>query len=104
MERRLTIRAKGQMTLPAVLRRRLGLKAGDQILARDEGRRVVLEPEADGRPVAKPTAEQLRAQKELARTLRQPTEAEFRSWRRMKLAGPPLGAEEIAAAIAEGRE
>jgi AbrB family looped-hinge helix DNA binding protein len=37
--------AQGQVTLPASIRRRLGLRAGDPLDAKVEGQRIVLTPQ-----------------------------------------------------------
>ena len=38
-----TITSKGQVTIPAEVRRNLGLQAGDRVLFRQVGRQVILE-------------------------------------------------------------
>jgi len=40
----LRIGAQGRLVLPATLRRELGLEPGDELAARIDGRRIVLEP------------------------------------------------------------
>ena len=44
MSETLVISGRGQITLPAELRRRLGLKGGDVIILEDRGTEVVLKP------------------------------------------------------------
>ena len=43
---RTTITKGGQVTLPAKIRRKLGLKLGDQVVFREEGDAVFVEPPA----------------------------------------------------------
>lgn len=40
----LVVSRRGQITLPALLRRRLGIKAGDVMILEDRGHEVVLKP------------------------------------------------------------
>ncbi len=42
----LVVSRRGQITLPALLRRRLGIKAGDVMSVEDRGQEVVLKPRA----------------------------------------------------------
>lgn len=42
----LTVSARGQVTLPATLRRKLGLKGGDVLVLESQGERIVLKPQA----------------------------------------------------------
>lgn len=42
-----TVTRKGQVTIPARIRRRLGLEEGDRVAFIDEGDRVVLTPTED---------------------------------------------------------
>lgn len=44
VERLVQLSARGQVTLPAGLRRSLGLRAGDTFRVRIDGGRIVLEP------------------------------------------------------------
>lgn len=46
MNELLTVSARGQVTLPATLRRRLGLKGGDVLVLESRGERIVLKPQA----------------------------------------------------------
>lgn len=38
------VSSRGQITLPALLRKRLGLKAGDFVILEDRGSEIVLKP------------------------------------------------------------
>lgn len=42
----LTVSARGQVTLPATLRRKLGLRGGDVLVLESKGKRIVLKPQA----------------------------------------------------------
>ena len=42
----LTVSARGQVTLPATLRRKLGLKRGDVLVLESQGERILLKPQA----------------------------------------------------------
>ena len=44
MSETLVVSRRGQITLPALLRRRLGIKAGDVMILEDRGHEVVLKP------------------------------------------------------------
>lgn len=46
MGQNLTISKKGQITLPAELRKRLGLEAGDTVIAEERDGELVLRPSA----------------------------------------------------------
>ena len=46
MKELLTVSARGQVTLPATLRRKLGLKGGDVLVLESQGERIVLKPQA----------------------------------------------------------
>jgi antitoxin PrlF len=46
MGQNLTISKKGQITLPADLRKRLGLEAGDTVIAEERNGELVLRPSA----------------------------------------------------------
>ena len=46
MNETLVVSRRGQITLPALLRRRLGIKAGDVMIVEDRGHEVVLKPRA----------------------------------------------------------
>jgi AbrB family looped-hinge helix DNA binding protein len=46
MNETLVVSRRGQITLPALLRRRLGIKAGDVMILEDRGHEVVLKPRA----------------------------------------------------------
>ena len=46
MTETLVVSRRGQITLPALLRRRLGIKAGDVMILEDRGHEVVLKPRA----------------------------------------------------------
>ena len=46
MNETLVVSRRGQITLPALLRRRLGIKAGDVMIVEDRGDEVVLKPRA----------------------------------------------------------
>lgn len=46
MNELLTVSARGQVTLPATLRRKLGLKGGDVLVLESRGERIVLRPQA----------------------------------------------------------
>lgn len=41
-----TVSSKGQITIPAWARRRLGVGPGDRVVLREEGDRLILEPAA----------------------------------------------------------
>ena len=41
----LTVSARGQVTLPATLRRRLGLRGGDVLVLESQGEHIVLRPQ-----------------------------------------------------------
>ncbi len=44
MNETLVVSRRGQITLPVLLRRRLGIKAGDVMILEDRGHEVVLKP------------------------------------------------------------
>ncbi len=44
MNETLVLSSRGQITLPAVLRKRLGLKTGDVLILEDRGSEIVLKP------------------------------------------------------------
>ena len=44
MSETLVVSSRGQITLPAALRKRLGIKSGDVIILEDRGNEVVLKP------------------------------------------------------------
>ena len=44
MNETLVVSSRGQITLPATLRRRLGIKGGDVMILEDRGQEVVLKP------------------------------------------------------------
>jgi len=44
MSETLVVSSRGQITLPAALRKRLGIKGGDVIILEDHGNEVVLKP------------------------------------------------------------
>ncbi len=44
MNETLVVSSRGQITLPAVLRKRLGLKTGDVLILEDRGSEIVLKP------------------------------------------------------------
>ena len=44
MNETLVLSSRGQITLPAVLRKRLGLKTGDVLILEDRGNEIVLKP------------------------------------------------------------
>ena len=44
MDETLVVSRRGQITLPALIRRRLGIKAGDVIIVEDRGHEVLLKP------------------------------------------------------------
>ena len=44
MNETLVVSSRGQITLPAVLRKRLGLKTGDVLILKDRGSEIVLKP------------------------------------------------------------
>lgn len=44
MARSLRVGAQGRLVLPSAMRRALGIEPGDELTARLEGRRIVLEP------------------------------------------------------------
>jgi len=44
MNETLIVSSRGQITLPAVLRKRLGLKTGDVLILEDRGSEIVLKP------------------------------------------------------------
>ena len=46
MNELLTVSARGQVTLPATLRRRLGLRGGDVLELESQGEHIVLKPQA----------------------------------------------------------
>ncbi len=45
-EREVQLGAQGRMVVPAALRKALGLKPGDRLIARTDGNCLILEPEA----------------------------------------------------------
>lgn len=47
MARSLRLGAQGRLVLPSTMRRALGIKPGDQLAARIDGQRIVLEPRAE---------------------------------------------------------
>ena len=46
MNQTLVVSRRSQITLPALLRRRLGIEAGDVVVLEDRGHEVVLKPRA----------------------------------------------------------
>ena len=44
MSETLVVSSRGQITLPAALRKRLGIKGGDIVILEDRGNEVVLKP------------------------------------------------------------
>ena len=44
MNETLVVSSRGQITLPAVLRKRFGLKGGDVLILEDRGDEIVLKP------------------------------------------------------------
>jgi len=44
MSETLLVSSRGQITLPAALRKRLGIKSGDVVILEDRGNEVVLKP------------------------------------------------------------
>jgi AbrB family looped-hinge helix DNA binding protein len=44
MSETLVVSSRGQITLPAALRKRLGIKSGDVMILEDRGNEVVLKP------------------------------------------------------------
>ena len=44
MNETLIVSSRGQITLPAVIRKRLGLKSGDVLILEDRGSEIVLKP------------------------------------------------------------
>ena len=44
MNETLVVSSRGQITLPATLRKRLGLKTGDVLILEDRGTEIVLKP------------------------------------------------------------
>ena len=44
MRETLVVSSRGQITLPAALRKRLGIKSGDVVILEDRGNEVVLKP------------------------------------------------------------
>ena len=44
MSETLVVSSRGQITLPAALRKRLGIKGGDVVILEDRGNEVVLRP------------------------------------------------------------
>ena len=46
MRENLVVSTRGQITLPAALRKRLGIKAGDVVILEERGNEVVLKPGA----------------------------------------------------------
>ncbi len=44
MNETLVVSSRGQITLPAALRKRLGIKGGDVVILEDHGDKVVLKP------------------------------------------------------------
>lgn len=45
-EREVQLGAQGRIVVPAPLRKAMGLKPGDRLIARTDGNRLILEPEA----------------------------------------------------------
>ena len=46
MSETLVVSGRGQITLPAALRKRLGIKGGDVVILEDRGNEIVLKPGA----------------------------------------------------------
>ena len=44
MSETLVVSSRGQITLPAALRKRLGIKSGDVVILEDRGNEIVLKP------------------------------------------------------------
>ena len=44
MQETLVVSSRGQITLPAVLRKRFGIKSGDVLILEDRGNEIVLKP------------------------------------------------------------
>ena len=44
MQETLVVSSRGQITLPAVLRKRFGIKRGDVLILEDRGNEIVLKP------------------------------------------------------------
>ena len=44
MQESLVVSSRGQITLPAVLRKRFGIKRGDVLILEDRGNEIVLKP------------------------------------------------------------
>ena len=44
MQETLVVSGRGQITLPAVLRKRFGIKSGDVLILEDRGNEIVLKP------------------------------------------------------------
>ena len=44
MNETLVVSSRGQVTLPAVLRKRLGIKTGDVLILEDRGSEIILKP------------------------------------------------------------
>jgi len=75
----LTLSKRGQITLPAGVRKALGLKPGDLLVVRVEEGRVILEP-AVALPVEVYTEERLREFEEAARVSPEELEAFRQAW------------------------
>jgi len=71
---------RGQVTLPAAIRKALGLKAGDALLLRVEEGRVVLEP-ARVLPVEAYTEERIREFTQAAEVSEEELAAFRKAWR-----------------------
>ena len=44
MNETLVVSSRGQITLPAAIRKRLGIKSGDVVMLQDRGNEIVLKP------------------------------------------------------------
>jgi bifunctional DNA-binding transcriptional regulator/antitoxin component of YhaV-PrlF toxin-antitoxin module len=111
-ERFVRIRPKGQVTVPTKQLALLDLRAGDQLLSRVEGDRIVLSPVevTKRRPrfettvAPKPSRAQLAERRRLLARTRPLTAQEFEGLEVAVLQGPSLTDEELEAAVGEGRE
>jgi len=105
-EKQVTIRARGQVTLPAPLRRTLGLNAGDRMVASGEDGRIVLDPVRNEPPAERRrlTPAQRAARAEVRKRTRPLSAAEVDAIRPVRLRGRPPTPEELRAAVVDGRE
>ena len=111
-EKLIRLRSKGQVTVPAKQLALLNLRAGDQLISRVEGDRIVLGPVELTRrgpayepaPVPRPSRAQLDERRRGLTKIRPLTARDFDELEPVGLRGPGFTDEELEAAIGEGRE